>query len=180
MANATCPIWGTPADETLRDIDNTYFNSPRAGGPYGISDMALALIKQADITPIHRARLTTRLHNQREAGKKTPFVSARFLRTELSSLRPLTTTERVEKALLYFNKRIRIGGRISVTPPTFITDLPDDLNLMILTESIDSKELVAFLEMLSEMEWLDERDSDTTSYNFTGDRQRLAPRSKSL
>jgi nucleoside 2-deoxyribosyltransferase len=167
MANSTCPIWDAPADEISRDNDNTYYNSPRAGGRYGISDMAVGFIEKTKLTPIDRACLTTWLHNQREAGEKIPYVSARFLRTDLSSLRPLTTTERIEKALLYFNKRIRIGGKISITPSTFAPDRPDDLNLMILTESTDSKELVAFLGMLSEMEWLAERDSHMTGHNFT-------------
>jgi hypothetical protein len=166
MSKTTCPIWDTPADESSRDIDNTYYNSPRAGGRYGISDMALDLLQKDDVTPSQRACLTTWLHNQREAGTKWPSITTKFLRS-LRSLRPLTTTERIEKALLYFNNRIRIGGKITITPPTFQTDRPDDLMLMILTESPASSELVALLQMLSEMGWLAERDSTMSGHNFT-------------
>ena len=165
MSSATCPIWNTPATEISRDIEKTYYDSPRAGGRYCISDMAIALLEKGNVTPSQRACLTTWLHNQREAGTKCPFISAAFVR-HLSSLRPLTTTERIERALLYFNKRIRIGGKITITPPTFPTDRPDDLMLMLLTESPTSDELVALLEMLSEMGWLAERDSTMTGHNF--------------
>lgn len=166
MTNATCPIWNTPAQEISRDINNTNYYSPRAGGHYCISDMAIALLEKDDVTLIQRVCLTTWLHNQREVGTNWPFISAKFLR-DIGSLRLLTTTERVEKALLYFNQRIRVGGKIAITPPTFPSDSVDDLALMIRTESVDSTELVAFLEMLSEMDWLVQRDSHMTGLNFT-------------
>jgi nucleoside 2-deoxyribosyltransferase len=166
MSNVICPIWKTPAVESSRDIDNTYYISPRAGGGYCISDMAIALLEKDDATPSQRACLTTWLQNQRQAGAKWPFVSAKFLR-QLSSLRPLTTTERIEKALLYFNKRIRIGESIAITPSTFSAELPDDFTLMVLTESPTLSELEALLQMLIEMGWLAERDSTMTGHNFT-------------
>lgn len=166
MAKVVCPIWKTPAVEHHRDINNTYFISQRAGGSYCISDMAMALLEKNGTTPGQKACLTSWLQNQRDAGAKWPFVSAKFLR-QLNSLRPLSTTERIEGALLYFNKHIRIGGKITITPPTFEAERPDDFNLMVLTESPTLSELVALLQMLAQMGWLTEQDSTMTGHNFT-------------
>jgi nucleoside 2-deoxyribosyltransferase len=166
MLSARCPIWNTPADNPLfNDINNVYYDSPRAGGRYRINDRALALLEKNNPSPIERACLTTWLDSQREAGEKWPLIAFEFI-GGLSSLRPLTTTARIEKALLYFNKRIRIGGKIAITPSTFPEELTDDFDLMVVTESPTLIELLALLEMLGEMGWLVERDSHMTGHNF--------------
>jgi hypothetical protein len=168
MSKTACPIWNTPADESSRDIDNTYYNSPRAGGRYGISDMARALLQKDDVTLSQRACLTTWLHNQRDVGTTWPFITAKFLRS-LSSLRPLTTTERIEHTLLYFNARIRVGGEI-VTPfgDVFDDQDTDAIHLAVLTESVSKKELLSLLHLLLEMNYLkDRRKPHSNLFQFT-------------
>lgn len=167
MSSATCPIWNTSAEEVSSDINNINYHSPRAGGRYCISDMALDLLQKDEVTLSQRASLTTWLHDQREAGTKWPFITSEFVR-RLSSLRPLTTTERIEKVLLYFNKRIRVGGEIATTGDDFDNHDDDAIQLAVLTESISKKDLLALLFLLIEMGYLKDRSKPTSSlYQFT-------------
>jgi|HubBroStandDraft_5_1064220.scaffolds.fasta_scaffold87753_2 nucleoside 2-deoxyribosyltransferase len=167
MSDAVCPIWKTSAVETSRDANarTTYYHSPRAGGRYCISDMAVAFLQKDDLTPDKKSCLTTWLYNQREAGTECPFISAKFLR-ELDTLRPLTTTERINKALLYFNKRIRFGETIAITPAAFPPGRLEDFDLMIVTETPTLNELLGLLGILTEMDWLVERNSHMTGHKF--------------
>jgi nucleoside 2-deoxyribosyltransferase len=130
--------------------------------------MALALLQKDEVTPSQRACLTTWLHNQREAGAEWPYISAKFLRSSLASLRPLTTTERIDKVLLYFNKRIRVGGEITTTSGEFETYDNDAIQLAVLTESISKDDLLALLFLLVEMTYLkDRRKPQSSLYQFT-------------
>jgi hypothetical protein len=151
MPPAPCPIWNTPADNpVISDPDYVYYDSPRAGGRYRIGLRTLALLQQKSSS--ERARLTTWLCKQRSAGVEWPTVTFELVES-LSSLPYLTTTERMERALLYFNRKIRVGEAISI-PPSDSSVGANTFMLMALTESLTDEEVIAFLEMLEAMGWL--------------------------
>jgi nucleoside 2-deoxyribosyltransferase len=162
----TCPIWGTRASQiAMSDADYDYWNSPRAGGQYRIGHRADALL-QKGITPAQRACLTTWLNSQRKAGERWPSVTFDLI-ADLNSLRSLNTTERFERALLYFNEKTRVGGNLRIIPSQIDDGTTDNAELMILTESPDKRELVALLEMLTDMGWLANTHSTMTTIDFT-------------
>lgn len=149
----------------MSDVDYDYWSSPRAGGQYRIGHRANAMLAKG-VTPAQRACLTTWLNVQRKAGEKWPTVTYDFV-VELSSLRPLSMTERFERTLLYFNDKTRVGGRLRFTPPQFESVSNDENALMILTESADKQELVALIEMLTDMGWLANTQNSMTTMDFT-------------
>jgi hypothetical protein len=158
MRTVICPIWNSPATIKAEDIDYTYYDSPRAGGLYRIGHLAAELLQKVDLP--QRACLTTWLLNQRQSGEKHPTITADLVR-DLKSLHALSTTERIERALLFFEKRIRVGGEIS-TPLDENFDAHDGnaIDLAVLTECTSKRELLALLTLISEMGYLRDRRQD--------------------
>lgn len=164
--STVCPIWNVPAEPVqMSDVNNLYFDSSRAGGLYRINDRAAELLRKKNPTPGQSACLTTWLADQRKLGEKWPLITADLV-GQIDSLRPLTTTSRIERALLYFNAHSRIGGRIAVTGPFLDAARDSDVPLMIETESPKGEELIALLHMLIEMGWLVERENTMTALGF--------------
>jgi hypothetical protein len=96
-----------------RDSDGayTYVRSPRAGGDYAITGTAVAILNSADIPK--RLQLTTWLCDQRNSGIPEPKITSDVLEKAWTR-RPLVTSQRIERALLYFNKRVRVGQSIDI------------------------------------------------------------------
>jgi hypothetical protein len=154
MATA-CYIWNTTATMPIdSDGNSVYFESPRAGGRYKITGSATAML--GNLNPEGKALLTTWLCNQRRAGVEFPAVTTDII-DAVKSFRPLTTTERVERALLFFNENTRVGGTLGIIAGD---DSPSDKEfypLAALTECINKAELVAFLDLMVQMDWMNGR-----------------------
>ncbi len=105
-----CYIWDTPATMPRdSDGDSVYLDSPRAGGKYKISGTAAAMLGNLNLED--KARLTTWLCDQRAAGVEYPPIDSHLLQA-ITSLPSLSTSQRIERALLFFNKRLRIAHRL--------------------------------------------------------------------
>jgi hypothetical protein len=154
MIELQCYIWNTPAMES-RDSDGayTYVTSPRAGGDYAITGTAVAILNSADIPK--RLQLTTWLCDQHNSGIPEPKITSDVL--EKAWTRRLVTSERIERALLYFNKRVRVGQSIDIfVDNTFSNADPDASILAALTESATKDELVAVLDLIRSMGLLED------------------------
>jgi hypothetical protein len=152
MATA-CYIWDTTATMPIdADGDSVYFDSPRAGGRYKITGTASSMLGNLDLK--QKGLLTTWLCNQRRVGIDYPAVTSDIINA-VKSFRPLTTTERVERALLYFNDNLRVGD-VLVIPAGLATDADNQhaYRLCALTECLNKEELIAFLKLLADMGWL--------------------------
>lgn len=155
MTTMECPIWKTPAQPIpVSDINNLYFNSPRAGGRYAINERAAALLAQNNPPPSQLACLTTWLSNQRKLGVRDPLITFDLVQN-LENLRPLSTNERIERALLYFDQNTRIGEAIPITGSTAMPPVGQEADLVIVTEAISPSELVAVLQMIVSMGWME-------------------------
>ena len=150
-----CYIWDTSATMP-RDSDggSVYFDSPRAGGQYKITGSATSML--GNLKPRNKARLTTWLCDQRAAGVEYPSIDSQLL-SAVPSLPSLTTSQRIERALLFFNKRIRIGETITI----YHNDQPGTGNndayvLEALTECTSKGELAAVLELMVGMGLLED------------------------
>jgi hypothetical protein len=169
MATMECPIWKTAAEPIpTSDMNNLYFNSPRAGGRFAINDRAAALLAQNSPPPSQLACLTTWLSNQRKLGIRDPLITFDLVQ-KLESLRPLSTSERIERALLYFNQNTRIGGAINITGSSGMPSIGQEADLLIVTEAISQSELVSLLKMIVSMGWLESPHSSLhwTTYELS-------------
>jgi hypothetical protein len=158
---SSCPIWNSPATIKSENIDYTYFDSLRAGGLYRIGSLAEALLEKLSLP--QRACLTTWLLNQRNLGERCPTISSKLIE-EVKSFRSLSTTERIERALLFFEKRIRVGGEIT-TPLSGDFDSQDGnaIDLGVLTECTSKSELLSLLALIMEMGYLRDRRLEPSS-----------------
>jgi hypothetical protein len=77
MQIATCPIWGTPAEEYAKTRDGRDFNSPRAGGRYAVSENARLSWPPLDYQ--QKERLTQWLADERRAGTENPLITSDVL-----------------------------------------------------------------------------------------------------
>jgi hypothetical protein len=159
-----CYIWDTPAEmRRYPDGDTAYFDSSRAGGKYRMTGTAATMLRSLDIKG--KALLTTWLCNQRRAGIEYPAITSDVINS-VKETRPLTTTERVERALLHFNQSVRVGEPIEFS--TYDTrGEADEFRLMAITESLNQDELLAFLKMMEQMSLLDDTTQAIGFYQFT-------------
>lgn len=143
-----CYIWDTQA-EMPRDSDghSVYFDSPRAGGKYKITGTASSMLGQLDAKG--RALLTTWLCDQRRAGVEYPTITSDVINSA-KTFQPLTTTERIERALLHFNQNVRVGQTIDIYTNGTRHD-PEQERLSAATESLSLGELAAFLQLMEQM-----------------------------
>lgn len=159
-----CYIWDTPASMPRdSDGDSVYLDSPRAGGKYKITGTASSMLGQLD--PKRRALLTTWLCDQRRAGVEYPTITSDTI-SSAKTFQPLTTTERIERGLLHFNHRVRVGETISLSANSARSG-PDENLLMAVTESLTMGELVAFLQMMEQMHLLTDTTEALGFYQFT-------------
>jgi len=157
MRKLLCYIWNTPAME-IRDSTghSVYLDSPRAGGQYSITGTTAKTIEP--LTTRERALLTTWLCKQRRAGVECPEVNSDVVENA-KSLRPSSTAQRIERALLYFSERLRIGETISFFAGPFSEADPDSQVLAALSECETKDELEAFMGLLVDMGLIDDSTS---------------------
>lgn len=151
MADTACPVWRTPATLLKEFGDKRLFDSPRAGGRYVITGTAEAMVERWD--PNDKVRLTLWLCDQRRLGIATPEINS-FALEDAKLIKLLSTTERIEKALLYF-RQFRVGQKL-VTPKHEQFDTHDEHAMLLAAEtaSLTKAELIAFCDLLIEMDVL--------------------------
>ncbi len=165
MGELPCYIWNTPASETRDSGGQTvYLDSPRAGGQYCITGTAAATINK--LSDQERALLTTWLCNQRRAGVEYPKINSDVL-ADVKWLRPLSTGERIERVLLYFNKRVRIGQVAVIYSGQFSKADPDGSMLAALSECETKDELEALMLLLAEMGLIADHTRALGRVNYT-------------
>ena len=165
MPQNQCYVWGTPIHE-VRPFDGAFFtvDSLRAGGRYAISEMAVDILTHATID--QKLLLTTWLCGQRQGGIPEPKITREVL-DEIKSKKPMVTSERIRRALLFLNRRVRVGHGISISNEGFDLSTDDDCRLAALTECRDKRELLALLELLQEMNLIKEIKSTMSEAQFT-------------
>ncbi|RXH12347.1 hypothetical protein EAS56_17720 [Bradyrhizobium guangzhouense] len=156
MADIVCPIWRTPADLLKEVGDNTLYDSPRAGGRYAMSGTAEAMIDRWSDEA--KARLTTWLCNQRRLSVVTPEIHS-YLLKEIQSERPLTTSERIERAILFFGS-YRLGQSFT-TPRSTQFDSNDQVAMRLAaeTECLTKREMLSLCSLLCQMNLLANLDT---------------------
>jgi hypothetical protein len=159
-----CYIWDTPASMPKdSDGDSVYFDSPRAGGRYKITGAAAAMRGNLDLK--QKSLMTTWLCNQRHGGIEYPAITADII-SSVKIFRPLTTADRIERALLYFNQNVRVGEVIEFSTNDTRGET-HELKLMAATESLNEDELIAFLKMIEQMGLLADTTEVIGRYQFT-------------
>ena len=117
--------------------DESYFDSPRAGGPYTIDRYSIRDLKNLgnDIEAQRfRARLTTMLVEMRRQGEEWPNVNRDLIRAA-NSRRGLHPYERATRLLRYFAE---IPSRLG---DGWHLDDNEVVEAMVLTESVDHHEI---------------------------------------
>jgi hypothetical protein len=142
MSSVPCAIWDTPAEQLEKAGDYEVFDSPRAGGKYWISRIAIG-----QITPLtdHAKRLlTTWLCDQRRAGAEIPRIQSDVLDT-IKSRQPLLVTARLTAALLFLGNNIKnLGDSIDLGGESN----HDTLRCLAETESKNIHEIRQLFQML--------------------------------
>ena len=172
----TCFIWGTPAIET-HGVPGRFAaicNSPRAGGRYWIGDRSIHFLKDPRVDWIDerlKARLTTWLIEQREAGKECPKVRD-FILNEMQTRPPSTMKQRARNLLTY------ISNSLTDVADNFFFDHRDrqTWEMLAWSESTNHVQLANVIRFLVESEFLDVVSRDT--YRFTADGHEQIARGK--
>jgi hypothetical protein len=142
MSSVPCAIWSTPAEQLEKAGDYEVIDSPRAGGKYWISRIAIG-----QITPLtdHAKRLlTTWLCGQRRAGAQIPRMQSHVLDI-IKSRQPLSVTARLTTALLFLGNNIKNLGDYIVLDDESDRDT---LRCLAETESKNIREVGELFQML--------------------------------
>ena len=118
--------------------------SPRAGGPYEITRVAILLLSNASVK--ERALLTTILLDQREQGIECPVVDSDLL--EKAKTRPPIPVDQRAERLLRF-----ISGQAE-NLASIVSIRQDAYGAYAWSESTEWKDIVYLLNYLEEMEWI--------------------------
>ena len=158
--NSVCPIWGTEATvhPSKEDgSDDSFVDSPRAGGKYCISgNLSLGLENRDER---FKARLTSWLSEQRQLGVKCPGITEATIES-IEGRRNLSVPARADMLLRYLSQlEPHVGGGFG---PLLGEDYPRFLNMLAWSEStvstsyMDSqrKEIQFFLNYLEKQGWI--------------------------
>lgn len=106
-------------------------------------------------TPDERVKLTTWLCERRNVGNLNPVITLDVISS--TRQRPfLKTSERVRRAMLFFNKRIRLGETIVVYEGDWSPEAADESDLAALTECRTKEELIALVKHLHQMGYIED------------------------
>lgn len=142
MPENLCAIWGTPAEsERLAPFAGQY-NSPRAGGTYIIDLLAWPVFPLDDFGL--RAKITTRLINERRSGNRCPFLTADII-DEVKSLPRLRLSDRIDRLLLYL---LHVGQRPGTSLSLNHSDTKNLYEIAAWTESDSDDETIGFLKLI--------------------------------
>jgi hypothetical protein len=164
VAELPCPIWGTPATESREsDGDKAYVFSHRAGGLYTITGSAARTVK--NLSTEDKFRLTTRLCDQRKAGVTDPVITSDVIdQTKGKAL--LTTSERVDRGLLFFDG-MRLGDTLIFFPGAFSKADPQAAVFAAITECETKEDIELLCALMNEMDLLRDVDQSLGRFQFT-------------
>ena len=167
----TCLIWGTPAIETysVPNVTAAICDSPRAGGKFWISYQAQHLIADPKIDWTDerlKARLTSWLIEQREAGEDCPKVYGRELNG--FTIRPSLPIKKRARNLLTY-----ISRSVTDVADNFVFTRNDHQTRKMLawSESVSQGQLTNVFQFLLDIEHLEMVSRDTFRLAATGHEQ---------
>ena len=153
----SCLIWGTPCRSVKpseRDpLLDLVYGSPRAGGNYRVADYAL---NHLTITDQVRARLTTWLIDQRNAGVSMPTIGMDEVTYALER-GPLPVHERADRLLkLLVQETPHVGATLQILGNYDRATQSDSLymNALAWSESHNGEELRYIADYLCEQRWI--------------------------
>ena len=172
MGARGCLIWRMPCQRSSPDDSGhlAVFGSVRAGGDYTISLEAKSYVQNIDEKV--KARLTTWLVDQRNAGVRMPLVTIDIIKSVTNS-QALLVNERAKRLLDCFVRETQsIGQSVHIElPPHRVSGLTLNMipeatrrlwECLAWTESTTVQELEALLDFLSRKGWLNWERHDTT------------------
>ena len=164
MAELPCPMWGTPATESREaDGDKVYVFSHRAGGLYTITGSAARTVK--NLSTEDKFRLTTWTCDQRKAGVTDPVITSDIIEQTKGKLL-LTTSERVDRGLLFFDG-MRLGDTLIFFPGGFSKADPQGAAFAAMTECETADDIEALCALMEEMGLLRDVDQVIGRFQFT-------------
>jgi hypothetical protein len=144
-----CAIWQTQAQVLINAGAYQVVDSPRAGGKYWISSIAIGFV--GTFNDRAKRLLTSWLCEQRHAGAEEPHIDGDILKI-IEARQELPFTTRFSNALRSFGEHItQLGTRI-----TLGADTDDDtLRFLAQTESRNIDELMELLRLLDETGYIE-------------------------
>lgn len=164
--NTKCPIWGTPAEcrqeHDLNGIESqsaaqewsfySYVDSPRAGGEYQITNTATAILKSNNNNEGLKARLTTRLIDQRRLGTELLKIDSYTL-DKIKTQRPLPVHDRADRLLKYLERESPAIGK-SVPANIRNPADPKTMEMLAWSEALSIDEIDFLARYLSKQGWI--------------------------
>ncbi len=165
-----CPLWGTPclsAKESERNpLLELVRESPRAGRSYRVADYAL---ERHGITDDVRARLTTWLIDQRNAGDSTPLIGMDEVTYALER-GPLPVHERADRLLrLLAQETPHVGATLQILGNDDCPEQSDPfyMNALAWSESHNGEELRYIADYLCVQGWITiPRGADISPFKY--------------
>ena len=154
MTSPKDPIWGTPAGEAnwAGSPDLYHVDSPRCGGSYCILEEEYSDFKVKDsierLGNREKAKLTLWLAQQRKNGIDCPTITHKIVKY-IKQKNNLSASDRADEILKYIARK---------------TDEMQNnyYNLLILSESINGRELDCLLKYLKQREWIQKPSGSST------------------
>lgn len=152
MAHETqrCPIWRTPVKQIIRDQEGDQVSAvqgaPRTAGDDEMT--ALALNHVGAMEEREKARVTTRLMEERRTTGQTPWVTPQLI-TEATRAEPLPVSGRAERLL-----RDLVTTRTPVGHACITQEIREDAGAFAWTESSTPPEVVSVVRSVMNRRWL--------------------------
>jgi hypothetical protein len=127
-----CAIWNVDVELLPSHGDFHVFDSPRAGGRYRINDSVYRQVSSLDLP--QKKLVTSWLCEQRRLGVEIPELTSYNL-PQLLQRRPLRFSQRIENALMLFDKVTSYIGQYQHCAGEFMQRLAAE------SESNDAKEV---------------------------------------
>ena len=153
--DSSCAIWPEFPAKEMRDSNSflkqsTYYDSPRAGGKYEITEEAADQLQYMDDDVEKRrikALLTTWIVDMRQQGEEWPLVTTDVIQ-RVRVRRDLHPYERADRLLRYFAEIPHGLGA------SWRLDESEIIEVMVRCECIDQREVDFLVEFLVEQGWL--------------------------
>ena len=143
-----CPIWGTPAEISRIPNRAAYqVRSRRAGGDYGITEVAAVMIDNGYLDEPMKAKITTALVDRRRGGEDVPVVDSGFL-DRYRRARKLNHADRAMRLLQY------LADRENASAGDPVDRGATDPALLAHSESLNADQIDILLEHLEDSGWL--------------------------
>lgn len=150
-----CFVWGTPAGVIKAYLDAMCMDSPRTGGRYLITDLAMVTTELEELDNATKARLTTWLIDQRFLGEECPQITTETI-VDAAQRRNLPIYERMDRFLRYLSHiEPFVGGRFGIDEVELLHAQAWSESKMTVTGTRDSKdERQFFLDSLEAKGWI--------------------------